>query len=587
MTRRIRTSAEADLDLKEIRVMKETIGNFLLRRLQEAGIRHIFGVPGDYNLALMQQLEDRGEPAWIGNCNELNASYATDAYARINGIGALIVTHGVGTLSAVNGIAGAYSEHVPVILISGSLPLRAVRRGDLMHHTLIDPEKGNLCRMFAEITEAQARLTPENAVVEIDRLILTAWRRKLPVYLELPSDTSFLEIEVPGRPIKLEMIPSDRENLKSCTEMILERLKAAKSPAFLLDLDASRFGVCGQIMELTECFQMRVATLNCAKGAVPENSAHFAGTYAGVGSSPATREAIEGSDCLLTVGYRRVESTTGFFTDKLPASAIHLQSSYVDTAEKNYQGVYLEELLRSIVDSSSSIVTKKQPARPAKQFSFVPSDDPLTQDAYWQAMQHFLRPGDVIVVEDGTSSAGFGRLTLPEDCIHISGAFVWCSIGYATGALLGAILASPGRRHILLTGEGALQMTAQEISTVMRHDLKPFIFVNQNSGYTVERAVLGKDAKYNDIANWRYSELPNVFSRDKKAETYVVHTSNELQKVLDAPHAGMVFVECVMDKYDAPLDLILGGHAIADTDYGARGPQTTVNAQIPLPTRHG
>jgi indolepyruvate decarboxylase len=567
--------------------MNQSIGNFLLRRLQEAGIRHIFGVPGDYNLELMQQLEDRGEPAWIGNCNELNASYATDAYARINGIAALIVTHGVGALSAINGIAGAYSEHVPVICICGSIPLRAIQRGDLMHHTLADREKGNFCRMFAEVTAAQARLTPENAVAEMDRLILTAWRRKLPVYLELPSDISYLEIEVPDLPIKLEMIPSDQVNLKACTEMILERLKAAKSPAFLLDLDASRFGVSGQIMELAERFQMCVATLNCAKGAVPETSTHFAGTYAGIGSSPATREAIEGSDCLLTVGYRRIESTTGFFTDKLPTSAIYLNSSYVDTADKNYQGVYIAELLRSIVDSSSGIVTKKQPARPSKHLSFVPSDDPLTQDAFWQAMQTFLRPGDVIIVEDGTSSAGFGRLTLPEDCTHISGAFVWCSIGYATGALLGAILASPGRRHILLTGDGALQMTAQELSTVMRHDLKPFIFVNQNSGYTVERAVLGKDAKYNDIASWRYSELPNVFSRDKTAETYVVHTSNELQKVLDCPHSGMVFVECVMDRYDAPLDLILGGHAIADTDYGARGPQTAVNAQIPLPTRNG
>src|SRR5215475_4466069 len=148
--------------------MKQSIGDFLLSRLAEVGIRHLFRDPGDYNLELMQQLEDRGEPAWIGNCNELNASYATDAYARINGIGALIVTHGVVTLSAINGIAGAYSEHVPVILISGSLPLRAIQRGDLMHHTLADREKGNLSRIFAEITEAQARLTPENAVAEID-----------------------------------------------------------------------------------------------------------------------------------------------------------------------------------------------------------------------------------------------------------------------------------------------------------------------------------------------------------------------------------------------------------------------------------
>src|SRR5499427_5906213 len=213
-----------------MRVMKQAIGTFLLRRLQEAGVRHLFGVPGDYNLELMQQLEDRGEPAWIGNCNELNASYATDAYARINGIGALIVTHGVGALSAINGIAGAYSEHVPVILISGSLPLRTIQRGDLMHHTLADREKGNFFRMFAEVTAAQARLTPANTVAEIDRLILTAWRRKLPVYLELPSDISYLEIEVPERALKLEMVPSEAENLKAFTETILKRLRAAKSP---------------------------------------------------------------------------------------------------------------------------------------------------------------------------------------------------------------------------------------------------------------------------------------------------------------------------------------------------------------------
>jgi indolepyruvate decarboxylase len=357
-----------------------------------------------------------------------------------------------------------------------------------------------------------------------------------------------------------------------------------------LDLDAIRFGVSGQIglsgqiMEIAQRFQMQLATLNCAKGAVPESSPYFVGTYVGVASAPAAREAIEGSDCLLTVGYRRVESTTGFFTDKLPASAIHLNSSYVDAANSSFQGVYLAELLQSVVDSSSNIVAKKQPDRASQERSFVPSDDPLTQAAYWKAMQNFLRPGDVIVVEDGTSSAGFGRLTLPEGCTYITGAFVWCSIGYATGALLGAILATPGRRHILLTGEGSLQMTVQEISTVMRHDLKPWIFVNQNQGYTVERCVLGKDAKYNEIATWRYSELPSVFSRDKRAETYVVATSNELQKVLDSPHSAMVFVECVMDKFDAPIDLILGGHAIADADYGARGPQTAVNAQIALPT---
>lgn len=563
--------------------MRQRIGEFLLRRLEEAGVRHLFGVPGDYNLEFMQQLEDRGSPAWIGNCNELNASYAADAYARINGLGAMSVTHGVGALSAINGIGGAYCEHVPVICIAGSLPLRAIQRGDLMHHTMADREKGDMLRVFSEVTVAQARLYPENAASEIDRLILTSWRRKLPSYMELPSDIAYVEIEVPDNPIKLEMSPSDKESIKACSTTIIERLHAAKSPAFLLDLDAIRFGVSAHITTLAERFHMPVATLNCAKGAVPENWAHSIGTYGGRASLPAIRDAVEGSDCLLTVGYRRIETTTGFLTEKLPPSAIHLHSSHVDTAAKTFQGVYIGELLKSLVDATSNVVAEKQPARTSPQSDFIPSGEPLTQKQYWKAIRDFLRPGDVFVVEDGASSAGFSEMSLPEDTTFISQAFVYCSIGYATGALLGAILASPGRRHLLFTGEGSLQMTVQELSTVMRHDLKPFIFVINNGGYTVERAVLGKDAKYNDVANWRYSQLPQIFGRDNKAETYVVRTSEELQKVLDDSHSGMVFVEAVMDKYDAPLTLIVGGHGLADSDYGVPGPQAAANSRIELP----
>src|SRR5580698_10390477 len=217
--------------------MKQSIGNFLLRRLHEAGIRHIFGVPGDYNLEFMQQLEDRGDPAWIGTCNELNGSYAADGYARIHGLAALAVTYGVGALSAMNGIAGAYSEHVPVICICGSLPLRSRERGEMMHHTLVDGGRGNFFRAFAEVTAAQADLSPENAVVEVDRLILTAWRRKLPVYLELPSDIAYIEIDTPDEPLRLTSVQSNQERLETCSDAILARLNAAQRPAFLLDLD--------------------------------------------------------------------------------------------------------------------------------------------------------------------------------------------------------------------------------------------------------------------------------------------------------------------------------------------------------------
>ena len=152
------------------------IGDFLLRRLKEAGVRHLFGVPGDYNLELLQQLQDTGALKWIGTCSELNASYAADGYARLNGLGALLVTNGVGALSAINGVGGSYSEHVPVICIAGSIPLRSVERGLGMHHTMADGSYDHFLDAYAHVTAAHARLTPRNAAIEIDRLILTAWR---------------------------------------------------------------------------------------------------------------------------------------------------------------------------------------------------------------------------------------------------------------------------------------------------------------------------------------------------------------------------------------------------------------------------
>jgi indolepyruvate decarboxylase len=561
--------------------MRETVGNFLLRRLEEAGVQHIFGVPGDYNLELMQQLEDRGKPAWVGNCNELNASYAADGYARLKGLGALIVTNGVGALSAINGIAGAYSEHVPVVCICGSLPARAIQRGDLMHHTLADREKGNFFRAFAEVTTAQAVLSLENAASEIDRLILTAWQRKLPVYMELPSDLAYLEIEVPDRPLQLRMPPSDGERRAACTQMILERLKGAKAPAFLLDLDADRFRLSPQIVDLAERFQMRVAILNTSKSVFPETSPWFAGMYAGAASAPEAKKAVEESDCLIAIGYRRIEVVSGFFTDRLPATTIYLNSDYVDAGEHNFQGVYLPELLDSLAQSTKP-GKKKVAAAAVPAPAPIGSDGVLTQNSYWQAMQSFLRPGDVILADDGTSIIGAGGLKLPEGCSFISQA-VWGSIGYSVGALLGALLAAPSRRHILFVGEGSFQLTAQELSTILRHDLKPYIFLINNHGYTIERAILGKDAKYNDVANWRYADLPKVFRRDGNAETFVAQTIEELKQVLDGKHHSLVFVESIMDKYDAPDALIKGGHAFANTDYGPRGPQFAPDAQLQVP----
>jgi indolepyruvate decarboxylase len=559
------------------------IGDFLLRRLEEAGVRHLFGVPGDYNLALLQQLQDSGTLKWIGTCNELNASYAADGYARLNGLGALLVTNGVGPLSAINGVGGSCSEHVPVICISGSIPLRSIDRGLGMHHTMADGTWDHFLNAYAQVTAARARLTPRNAATEIDRLILTAWREKLPVYLELPSDITHLDIEVPTAPLQLAEPSSDPERLRSCIAAIAGRLSAARSPAILVDADAGRFRVASELMQLAEKLQAPLAAINAAKAVIDETFPHYLGIYAGKASEPNVRETIEASDCLLSIGYRPIEVTTGDFTAALPADTIHARGHSVDVGDDNYQAVTLKEVLRGVIDAVPQ-VTNRAPRRAAAAVAGTHADGTakLTQAAYWHAIQGYLRPGDVLYVDNGTSFVLLG-LKLPSHCTFV-GSINWGSIGYSVGALLGALTAAPDRRHLLFIGDGSFQVAAQELSTILRHDHKPVIFLINNGGYTIERGYLGKTESYNDVANWSYADLPKVFRPDTSARSFVVRTSKDLQNALSASNDTMIFVESIMDPHDAPAAVTRSSNKGAELDYGPRGPQQRENLQLRPPT---
>jgi indolepyruvate decarboxylase len=557
-----------------------SVGDFLVRRLHEAGIGHLFGVPGDFNLELLQQMEEAGQIKWVGTCNELNAACAADGYARLNGIGALAVTNAVGALGAINGIAGSYAEHVPVILIAGSIPLRSIERGLGMHHSMGDGTWDRFLGAMAQVTAAQVRLTPSNAATEIDRLILTAWREKLPVYMELPSDIAYLDIEVPAAPLMLAESPSDPERLKSCTAAIAGLLSQAKSPAILVDRDVDQYRVATEVMGLAEKLLMPVAVTGPAKAVIDETFSYYAGVYNGKASAPSTTEAIEGSDCLLTIGYRPIDGTSGDYTAALPANTIRLRGHAVDIGQDNYQAVTLREVLRAVTDAVPQVTSRANqhfaPAMPPA--AQADGSAKLTQAAYWETLQGYLRPGDVLLTDNGTSYAIFG-FKLPPKCTVVA-SVIWGSIGYSVGALLGTLTAAPERRHLLFIGDGSFQESAQELSTMLRNDCKPVIFLINNGGYTIERGYMGKTSDYNDIAGWAYAQLPKVFRPDTNAKSFVVKTVADLEKALSAPNDTLVFVESVMDPWDAPDVVIHSSNNGAELDYGPRGPQHRGNAQL-------
>ncbi|WP_369387504.1 alpha-keto acid decarboxylase family protein [Streptomyces sp. CG1] len=555
-----------------------TIGDFLLRRMAEAGIGHVFGVPGDYNLELLQQMHDGGTMEWVGNCNELNASYAADGYARLKGMGAFMVTNAVGAMSAINGVAGCYAEHVPVIAVCGSIPLRSIERNLGMHHTMADGTWDRFLSAFSQVTAAQVRLTPRNAAMEIDRLILTAWREKLPVYMEVPSDIAYLEIEVPAEALVLHQPPSDPERLRSCVAAVASFLSEAKSAAILVDLDVSRFGVAAEVMELAEKLRLPIAACSTAKAVITEALPNYVGIYNGKASAPETIEAVEGSERLLAIGYRPIEVTTGDFSAELPAETIHLRSHSADVGVANFQAVNLKDVLRGVIDAVSPVAerTIRKPAVPKP-----PAADgsaKLTQMAYWKAVQEYVKPGDVLLVDNGTSYALFG-VELPEGCTFV-GSVNWGSIGFSVGALLGTLTAAPERRHLLFVGDGSFQEAAQELSTIMRHGHKPVVLLINNGGYTIERGYLGRDEPYNDIATWAYAELPKVLCPNTTARSFVVETPDDLRKAMSAPNDKMIFIESVMDPHDIPAPIAASSNHGADVDYGPRGPHHRDGAQL-------
>jgi len=546
--------------------MKMTIGHFLFLRLRQMGIGHVFGMPGDFNLQLLEQIKDVDGIAFVGTCNELNASYAADGYARMNGVGALLTTYGVGDLSAVCGIAGACAEHVPVVFISGTPPLFAMEGRLRVHHSLAEGNFDNVRNCLKEFTVAYARLTPSNAVEELDRTLLSCWREKLPVYIQVPSNISYLLVDVPDERLSLALPASDPERLESAARHIGRLLAGARHPALLVDMDVDRSAIRAGLAALVDKQQIPYAAFRTGKAMLSENHPLYLGVFNGKASAPQVAAAVEQSDCLIATAPCFAEASPMVSPTGLPVAAdVYIRGNAVVVAGEVYEGVTASELVERLI----ALMPQKPPLSPQPSarapLTAARAGVALTQQRLWERMEHFFRPGDVVVAENGTSAIALTSVRLPEGASYIS-QMIWGSIGYSLPALMGAQMAQPDRRHVLFIGDGSLQLTVQELSTILRLKLKPVIFVLNNRGYTIERYILGMDADYNDIANWRYSQLPAVFAPDEKVLVAQAGNEEQLEAVLTQ-------VEVHLDPKDAPPALKTFGPMTAELDYGPRGPQ--------------
>lgn len=538
---------------------QKTVGQYLLDCLKLEGITEIFGVAGDYNFTLLDTLERYSGIKFIEGRNELNSGYASDGYARNKGLSALITTFGVGELSACNPIAGAFSEHVPIIHIVGSPPEKDQKEHKLMHHTLMDGNFDVFHKMYEQITVYSTEITPENAMIEIPAAIRIAKEKKQPVYVVVADDLVAKPIIVREVPVPQQKT-SNKQTLQAATDHVRQLLERSNSPVILVDVKAMRFGLQPAVQQLVDAMNIPVASMMFGKGAFDETHPNYIGMYLGSFGSTDVQSTVENADCIIAIGMVWADTNTANFTAKLNSlMTINIQPDFVKVSEAVYPNVLATDMLNAVknIDYQGQGLLHKV-TFPYDQCK-TNSDEPLLASSYYPIFQRMLKKEDIVVVETGTFYNGMAEVKLPSNVTYIAQGG-WGSIGYATPSAFGASIAAPNRRVLLFTGDGSLQLTAQEISSMLYYGCKPIIFVLNNNGYTIEKYlnVKTEDQTYNNIPQWSYTKLAEAFGGD--AFTAIVRTNGELEQAINKADNERAVRLCIIemivqDPMDAPENM--------------------------------
>jgi indolepyruvate decarboxylase len=530
----------------------------VLSRLRDLGITKIFGVPGDYDFTVSDAIVNFPGIEWVGCCNELNAAYAADGYARVNGVAAVNTTYGVGELSAISAIGGAYAEHLPVFHLVGmpSIPMQAARA--IVHHTLGNGEYELFRKMAEAVVCASAIMTPQNVAHETERLIYEALYHRRPVYMAFPLDVAGQRALSTAAP--LDPPTSDPASLEQAVNAIVAALNDAKTACILPGLLANRAGLQSEVQSFVNASGLPFATMFADKSALEEQQPAYIGLYDGRLMDEDVRKFVESCDRVLMIGSIFSDFNTGAFTSHIDLERlIDIRHHSSSVGSKIYPNVEMKDVLVALAKH----VTKRSQNPPLQPTSLGPvkgsGSDSITVDALYTRWANFIRANDIVVAETGTASMGLAFALLPKGA-RFHNQTLWGAIGWATPAAFGAAVAAPDRRVVLITGEGSHQLTAQEISQLGRRGLKPIVFVLNNDGYLIERLLCrNPDIVYNDLAQWHYADLPKALGCDDWF-TARVTTCSEFDRALKIASQGdrAAYVEVVTDKYAAsPLSMKL------------------------------
>lgn len=539
---------------------------------ERLGIQHAFGCPGDFAFAFDDAIESHPSMSFVLTTNELNAAYAADAYARVHGASVLTTTYGVGELSAINGVMGAKAERSGAVFhLVGEPGLRLQHTGRVVHHTLgaaLHPE----IAPFKAISESSCCVSlrvrnPGSLPRELDTVIEVALRERQPAYILVPKDIGVMSIPSNARYTSMFDSRIPRSSLKSVCHAqsvsseldhgvaaVVKRLAGAARCAILVSYMVNRLGLEQQVTSLVEKLGCPFYTTVMDKGTLSEGHPQYGGMYKGKMSHKAVLDVVEQADCVLDIGGVLFDDlSTGFGTTALlkeklvtldaVSSAICLgdpSERHVQNLRVSYHGVFIGDAIQGILDSDVGPLAPSQLLEAPPSWPAVdPSETGITYNTILAAFQDALREDDTFVVEVGTISGLMSNIRLPPGCTMISQT-LWGSIGAATPMTLGAALANgepssaSAGRTLLVTGDGAHLMTANEIGTYARVDAKPIIVVINNGVYGVEE-FLEKNEKrsYNDLSCWEFANAARAMI-GPPADQWIIETVDTPASLVNA-----------------------------------------------------
>ena len=524
-----------------------SVGGYLIRRLSELGIKHIFGVPGDYVLGFYDMLT-KSDLEVVGTTREDCAGFAADAYARVKGLGAVCVTYCVGGLSTTNSIAGAYAEKSPVVVISGAPGMAQRQRNPLLHHRVRDFSTQR--EVFEKITVANTALEdPSRAFEEIDRVLDAAIRYKRPVYIELPQDR-VMSVPEPRATPESTRLDTDGDVLAEALEEAGQMLRTAKRPVILAGVEMHRFGLQNELVELAEKTQIAVAATLLGKSVISEAHSNYVGIYEGAMGRDTVRQFVERSDCVLMLGAFMTDINLGINTANLhTGQCISASSENVRIRHHSYENVPLKDFVKGLIASGIKGAKRKLPAAKRGELGkfTLRAKSAIKIDRLYERLNHLLTKDTVIIADIGDALFAAVDLVVRERTEFISPAY-YTSMGFAVPAALGAQLARPSLRPIVIVGDGAFQMTGMELSTIAAHKLNPIIIVLNNAGYGTERVLW--EGPFNDIYNWQYHRITEVLGAGLGFE---VQTEGQLEEALQtalAQKKQFSLINVCLDKDD-------------------------------------